>query len=81
MFDNGISPNTGIAWTKSDTNDCPADMVGIWVGGAGAVAVMGLDNQVFTLTGAVVSQIIPIKVKRIMSTNTAATNIVVLRAV
>lgn len=78
MFSFTSIPKGCIAWTKSDTVDCPENMVGIYCGGAGAIAVTDMENRVVTFAAVPVGALIPIKVRRIMSTNTAATNIVVL---
>lgn len=52
---------------------------GLYVGGAGAVAVLGWDDSVAVTFAAVpAGTILPVRVKKVMSTNTTATNIVAL---
>lgn len=64
------------AITASDSTDLTGTR-GIWVGGAGDVAVMGLyDDTAVTLAGVPAGTLIPGRFKRVMSTNTTATSIV-----
>ena len=73
---------TPSAWpvvvTASDTDDIRAGRVskGIFVGGAGNIAVLDGGGNAVTITGVVAGSILPIATKRVMSTNTTATNIV-----
>lgn len=64
--------------TKSDTTDTSAlCTLGVWVGGAGDLAVMGLyDTVAVTLSAVPAGTYVPGQFKRIMSTNTTATLIV-----
>ncbi len=63
------------AVTKSDTT--ALDFQAIWVGGAGDVAVSSSATATaVTFAGVTAGSILPIKGKRIMSTNTTATSIV-----
>lgn len=67
------------AVTKSDTTI--VDCEGFFVGGAGNVAIVAKgdgSNTAVTLTGCLVGTVYPIACKKIMSTNTTATNIVAL---
>jgi len=53
---------------------------GIWVGGAGNLAVRFSDDRAtsITLTGVPAGTLLPISVVQVMSTNTTATSIVAL---
>ena len=51
----------------------------IWVGGAGNLAVMLLeDSAAVTFVGVAAGTLLPLRVKRVMSTNTTATSIVAI---
>lgn len=63
------------AVTKSDST--ALDFQAIWVGGAGDVAVSSSDaTAAVTFVGVAAGSILPVKGKRIMSTNTTATSMV-----
>ena len=65
--------------TKSDaTNFTNGVCRGIFVGGAGAVAVVDVDGTAVTFTGVVAGSILPVQAVRVNSTNTTATNMVAL---
>lgn len=66
------------AVSKSDTVDLPYPARAIYVGGAGAVAVLNDEGQAVTFSGVTAGSWLPIKTKRVMSTNTDATNMVAL---
>lgn len=52
----------------------------IWVGGAGDLAVIFEDDTTaVTLSGVPAGTLLPFSVKKVMSTNTTATNIVAIR--
>lgn len=51
---------------------------GIFVGGAGNLAVRDLEGNSVTFTGVVAGSVLPIRVARVLSTGTTATNIVAL---
>ena len=71
-------PRTFTACTPSDATDV-SGCYGIYVGGAGDVAVKGLGQATaVTLVGVAAGTIIPGRFSRIMSTNTTATDIVLL---
>ena len=66
------------AVVKSDTTALLATR-GLWVGGAGDVAVkMAGDGATVTFLGVPAGTLLPIKVTAVMSTNTTATNILAL---
>lgn len=72
--------NRAAVITKSDTVDLPVKADAVYVGGAGIVAAVLEDGSIVEFT-AVAGQIIPIKVKRVNSTNTTATLMVALNRV
>lgn len=66
--------------TKSDATVLPVTRA-LYIGGAGDVAVKFEDDPsgtAVTLSGAAAGSIIPVRVVKVMSTNTTATNIVAL---
>jgi hypothetical protein len=67
-----------IAITKSDSTDLTTSKVrALWIGGAGDVAVIALnDTAAVTLVGVLAGSLLSIAVSKVMSTNTSATNIV-----
>lgn len=68
----------GAAVTPGDSTTLPATR-GIWVGGAGNLAVIFAgDTTAVTLVGVAAGTLLPIQVTKVMSTNTTATNIVAL---
>ena len=64
------------AVTPSDTVDLTNETRALYVGGAGDLSVETIAGNTITLAGAVAGSVIPIRVKRVNSTNTTATNIV-----
>ncbi len=65
--------NRAATITKSDTVDLPLGLTeAIQVGGAGVVAAVFQDDSVVNITAAA-GDILPIKIKRVNSTNTTAT--------
>lgn len=67
-----------LAITKSDATDLTANKIrALWIGGAGDVAVIALnDTAAVTIAGVVAGTLLPVSVVKVMSTNTTATNIV-----
>jgi hypothetical protein len=68
--------------TPNDSTDLPGGpAVAVWVGGAGNVAVIGAggDTTSVTLNSAAAGSVINIRVRRVLSTGTTATNIVAIR--
>ncbi len=59
----------GVQWTTGPVRS-------LWVGGAGNVALVGLDGNTVTLSGVAAGTLIPIGALRVNSTNTTATLIV-----
>lgn len=67
------------AITPSDSVELPFIPRGIYVGGAGNIAVKLLDDDnAVTLVGCLAGSILPIRPKNVMATNTTATNLVAL---
>lgn len=77
-----FSPNGLIAdataWTASDTKEAPNNMIGIYVGGAGNLAVQTHAGRSVTFNSVPAGTFIPIKVRNVRATSTTATNIVLL---
>ena len=68
----------GAAVTASDATVVPQTR-GIWVGGAGNLAVIFAgDSAAVTLVGVAAGTMLPIQVTKVMATNTTATSIVEL---
>jgi hypothetical protein len=61
------------AITKSDTVDLARVTRGIYVGGAGDIAVIASSGTTATFSAVPVGTILPIRVSRVMSTGTTAT--------
>lgn len=71
------SASRAVAVTPHDTNDLANVSRALWVGGAGNVAViLAGDSSAVTFTGVPAGTLLPLRVKRVMSTNTTATTIV-----
>ena len=67
-----------VSVTPNDSTDI-GPFRGLWVGGAGNVAIIAAnDSSAVTITGVAAGTILPIAGTRVMSTNTTATNIVAL---
>lgn len=67
-----------VAITKSDSTDLTDNKIrALWVGGAGDVAVLAIgDSAAVTLSAVPAGSIVPVMVKKVMSTNTSASLIV-----
>lgn len=65
------------AISPSDTVDLPKAARAIYVGGAGNISVIMMSGETVTFNSVPVG-ILPIKVKRIRSTGTTATNMIAL---
>lgn len=65
------------AITPDDNNDLATHTRGIWVGGAGDIVLtLARDGASVTFAGAVAGTVIPVRAKRVHSTDTTATNLV-----
>lgn len=68
-----------ITITPADGSDIANVSRAIWVGGAGNLAViLAGDTSAVTFTGVPAGTLLPLRVKRVMSTNTTATSIVAI---
>lgn len=78
-FDTRLIPaETYEAVTPSDVTNFAKPTKGIYIGGAGDVAAVGLDGVAVTFTALAVGVIHRISCIRVNSTNTSATSIVAL---
>jgi hypothetical protein len=67
----------GFAITPDDDTDVPSVTRGLYVGGAGTVVVvLAGDSGAVTFVGATAGSVLPIRVKRVLSTGTTATSLV-----
>jgi hypothetical protein len=67
------------AVTPNDGADLAVVARSLWVGGAGNIAVIAADDSsAVTITAVAAGTLLPIRVKRVMSTNTTATLILSL---
>jgi hypothetical protein len=73
-----VPARRAVALTKSDTTEFKVTR-GLWVGGAGNVAVkMADDTAAVTFVGVAAGTLLPLRVWQLMSTNTTATSVVAL---
>lgn len=63
--------------TPSDATTLFTSTKGVWVGGAGNLAVTMHDGTSVTLVGVVAGSLLPVSVTQILATGTTATDIVV----
>ncbi len=74
-----ILPITGaVAVTPADGSDLTDVTRALWIGGAGNVAVVTLDGSTVTIKGVQAGTLLPIRVSRVKSTGTTATDILAL---
>jgi hypothetical protein len=71
------SATQGTLLTKSDSTVIPVTRA-LWVGGVGDVAVTFADGGVVTLSAVPAGTLLPVRVTKLMSTNTTATLVVAL---
>jgi hypothetical protein len=70
---------SAVAITPADGADLANTARGVWVGGGGDIAVILVgDTVAVTIKNVSGGSLLPIRAKRIMSTNTTATDIVAL---
>ena len=67
------SAEGAFAITKSDTTDFAYYVRGIYVGGAGNVVVVNIDGTTCTFSSVPAGTILPVKARRVNSTDTTAT--------
>jgi hypothetical protein len=81
-----VQPNTrgdnpaenGFAVTPNDSTDLTATTRALFVGGAGNLRITTSGGDTFTMTGVLAGSLIPVRVVRVLSTGTTATNIAAL---
>lgn len=66
------------AVTPADGSDISPEASALFIGGAGDVSVHVMDGSTVTFVGVAAGSILPVRVKRVLSTSTTATNIVAL---
>lgn len=72
-------PGTKLAAVAPNDSTDLTGVRAVYVGGAGNLALMGIhDSAAVTLSSVPAGSLIPVQVKRVMSTNTTATNIVAI---
>lgn len=71
-------PSHAAAVTPDDATDLTYTTRALWVGGAGNISVITLGGETVTITGVLAGSLIPIRVNRVRSTSTTATNILAL---
>lgn len=67
-----------VAVTPDDDVEFDPSSRYVWVGGLGNLAVTMLDGSVVTFTAVPAGTSLPIRVRKVMATNTTATNIVMM---
>ena len=70
---------TGVEAITPNDSTVLATTRGLYVGGAGNVAIQAADGTTATLSGVVAGTVLPIQVVKVNATGTTATNIVALR--
>lgn len=74
-----VAAGSGVAVTPNDNTDLARTSRAIYVGGAGNLAViLDLDTSAITFLAVSAGTLLPIRARRVMSTNTTATNILAL---
>lgn len=64
--------------TPNDNNDLSDVTRWVFIGGAGALAVITAGGETLTISGLTAGTLLPLRVSRIQATGTTATNIVAL---
>lgn len=72
----GTIYGSGFPITPNDNADIPQPCTGLYVGGAGVLVVVTLNNVEVTFGGVPAGAILPIQVRRVKVTGTTATLIV-----
>lgn len=70
--------SSAVAVTPHDTTELVTVSRALFVGGAGNISALMADGVACTFTGVAAGSVLPIRVRRVNSTNTTATNIVAL---
>lgn len=74
----GGSAVHAFAVTKSDATVFPVGTAGLYIGGAGNVAVTMASGDAVTFLGVLAGTVLPIECVQVLATDTTATNIVAL---
>lgn len=74
----GSSYNHAAAVTPSDSTDLTNAAAALWVGGAGAVAVITAGGETVTFSAVAAGTLLPVACSRVKSTGTTATLVVAL---
>lgn len=74
----GLPATSWVAVTPHDSTNLPAGCIGVYIGGAGAIALVGHDGTAVTFSAVPVGTTLWCGAKRVNSTGTTATNIVAL---
>jgi len=77
-FDMGMPATNAVAVTPSDSVDLSYVSRAVYVGASGNVKVVMADSGTVTFVGVPAGATLPIRVSRIWSTGTTATNIIAL---
>lgn len=73
------SGQQGYTITPSDSAGLSVVTRAIYIGGSGNISlILAYDSAPVTLNGVVAGSILPLRVKRVMATNTTATNLVAI---
>lgn len=70
--------NRAVSVTPSDSQDLTAVARSLYIGGSGNVSVVTSGGDTVTFIGLTAGTILPVRVSRVRSTGTTATNIVAL---
>lgn len=66
----------GFSITPSDSDLFAENAMAIYVGGAGAIALVTTNGTSLTFSGVLAGSVLPVKAKQVLSTGTTATNLV-----
>lgn len=81
MYDKDYTAASGAAEavTPSDGTDLPRGCRALYVGGTGTlVLILDKDTSSVSFVGVAAGSVLPVRVRRVLSTGTTATNIVAL---
>lgn len=70
--------SSAVVISKDDTTELACVSRAIFVGGAGNMSCLMADGTTCVFTGIVAGSVLPIRVRRVNSTNTSATNMVAI---
>lgn len=78
MADNALLYQDAVSVTPSDSVNLDKEAGGIYVGGAGDASILMRSGNAVTFNGITAGTLLPLRVLRVNSTGTTATNIVAL---